>query len=236
MMITRRTFLMLATFLLALSISLISCVPQAEPTADPRIIATIEALDEKRLTREKELASMDIPQIVEELQQESKRGVEPFNSMPYKEIIARGEEAGPELFKLLKAADRSSILGLLALRQVDKGLYSELDPDFRMNVLIDTLVTSRTFNIWGMPHLYWEDAAMALIDEGRVALEMLKPIINDTREAPMWGSEEVLEYQTYAYRVRDYAWAISLAILGEEVKIPTSPEDRDKLINEMFGR
>ena len=235
-MITRRIFLMLATVLITLSILLVSCAPQVEPTPDPGIIATLEALEEKRLSREKELASMDVSQIVQELRQESKRGVEQFNSMPYKEIIARGDEVGPELSKLLTEADRTSILGLLALRQVDKERYSKLDPDFRINVLIDTLATSRTFNIWGLPHLYWEDAAMALMDEGREALELLRPIIDDTREAPMWGSEEVLESQAYSYRVRDYAWAISIMILGEEIEIPTSPEARDKLINEIFNR
>jgi hypothetical protein len=233
---TRRLFMVLG---IGLGILMAACTPQTKPTPDQQdqeIRATVEALDAKRQAREKELAAMDVPQLVEELQQESERGVEPFNSMPFDEIVTRGREAAPELFKLLEAPDRRSILGLLALRQIDKDLYGELDPAFRVEVLVDTLRTSQTFNIWGLPHLYWEDAARALIGEGRQALDALRPLLEDHRPAPMWGSEEVLESQAYSYRVSDYAWAISMSILGEEVRIPMSPEERDKLIGEMINR
>lgn len=236
---TRGFFTTLATALAIFTLLIVSCAPQVEPTPDQQdqeIITQLDELDAKRQAREKELAAMDVPQLAEELRSDSERGVEPFNSMPYAEMISRGEKAAPELFESLTDVDRTSILGMLALRQIDSGLYGKLGSDFRVSVLIDTLVTSRTFNIWGMPHLYWEDAATATIDEGREALEPLMALLLDRREAPMWGSEEVMEFQQYSYRVQDYAWGLSMAILGEEIEIPMAPEARDKLIDEMLDR
>jgi hypothetical protein len=62
----------------------------------------------------------------------------------------------------------------------------------------------------------------------------LKKLLDDKREAPMWGQEEVVEYRTYGYRVRDYAWALILAIRGEKLEIPTEPAKRDELIARML--
>ena len=46
----------------------------------------------------------------------------------------------------------------------------------------------------------------------------------------MWGSDEVVEYNRYKYRVCDYAWAMLNEIRDKKVEIPTDPAERDKLI------
>lgn len=235
-MIARLSAISLVMALVAVTLLPVGCQQvgktEAERELDDRI-EQLEELAEKRQAREKELAAMEVPQLVRELRNESERGVEPFNSMPYRELTSRGRKAAPELKTLLRDANRTSFLGLLALRQMDPTLYRELEPPFRVSVLIDALRTSDYFNAWGLPHLYWEDAAQAVIDEGQAARDLLKALLDDRRPAPMWGSEEVLEYQKYSYRVRDYAWALLKAIQGEEVEIPTDPKMRDNLISEL---
>jgi len=176
---------------------------------------------------------MNTAQLFEILQQESIEGKEPYNSMAYSELVSRGEQAAPELQSLLRNDDQSSLLGLLALREMDQTLYRQLDSAFRINVLVDALQNSKYFNTWGLPHLYWEEAAQSIIDEGEAAQEPLMLLLDDTRPAPMWGEEEVVESNAYAYRVRDYAWALILAIRGNDLAIPTDPAQRDELIKEM---
>lgn len=154
--------------------------------------------------------------------------------MAFKELASRQGTAAAELKTQLRAPDRSSFLGLLALRQMGSA-YRELDAEFRVAVLVDALGSSRSFNTWGLPHLYWEDAARAIIDEGPQAEKALLPLLADARPAPSWGSEQAMEYRTYQYRVSDCAWALLRAIRGETGIIPTNPKDRDELIKRVVG-
>jgi hypothetical protein len=212
-----------------------TCAPAAKkPPKFTEIEGQLQEMAKKRETYQKELAQMNPAQLYEILQKESLAGREPYNSMAYTELVSRGEKASPELQSLLKQPDRSSLLGLLALRDMDQGLYRKLEPSFRIVVLVEALEKSEYFNSWGLPHLYWESAAKALIAEGRAAEDSLKKLLDDERPAPMWGQEEVIEYRTYSYRVRDYAWALILAIRQEKQEIPTEPAKRDELIARML--
>jgi hypothetical protein len=190
----------------------------------------VAALAQKRLTHEKELAAMNVTQLARELQAESVRGLEPFNSMSYSAMVSRGRDVAAQLRAELRDSTRNSFLGLLALRAMDSTQYAALAPAFRADVLLDALRTSRFFNAWGMPHTGWEDAAKALIAEGRAAEPGLTRLLDDRRPAPMWGSEDVAEYQRYGYRVRDYAWAMLREIRGEKGSIPLDALARDSLI------
>ena len=195
----------------------------------------LESFTALRQQRQAELGAMDVEQLAGELAKDSEKGVEPFNSMPFAEMVSRGREAAVALESQLVAHDRSSFLGLLALRAVDAATYAGLKPAFRVAVLVDDLRESTYFNAWGLPHLYWEDAGKALIDEGRTAVEPLTALLTDSRPAPMWGEEEVVEYQRYEYRVKDYAWALLRAISGHAGAIPVDASTRDTMINELIG-
>ena len=67
-----------------------------------------------------------------------------------------------------------------------------------------------------------------------MVVEALKPLLEDKHPAPVWGSEEVLEYQKYQYRVCDYTMALINAITQRKIEIPTDPGARDKIIDEMI--
>jgi hypothetical protein len=85
------------------------------------------------------------------------------------------------------------------------------------------------FNTWGLPHIKWEEAAQAIIDEGSAAEKALVPLLTDKRDAPVWGGEDFAEYQRYRYRVCDYAWAMLNEIRGQKIPIPQDPAERDRL-------
>jgi hypothetical protein len=198
----------------------------------------LEELEAKRAATVQKLVAMNTEELAAVLAADSEKGREPFNSMALAEAVTRGSDFPAQLSALLRDADRRSFLALVALRTMKSDRYAELDSQFRVAVLVDALATSKTFNTWGLPHLYWEDSAEAIIDESENAVPALKELLRDTRDAPMWGSEEVVEYELYKYRVCDYAWALLNEIRGEAKKdgIPKDPKDRDVLIDEMLGR
>lgn len=183
-----------------------------------------------------EYKAMQIPQLAQKLEADSLKSIEPFNSLAYREVVSRGPSAGRELASFVKNPDRSSFLTLVAVRKVNQDVYASISDKTRATILVDALRNSKSFNTWGLPHLYWEDSAKAIIELQGAAVDPLRSLLGDKREAPVWGGEEYQEYQTYKYRVNDYAWALLLAIQNKKVEIPTDPATRDKLISEELGR
>lgn len=195
--------------------------------------ARTPALDDakkKREERTQQLKAMNVPQLAAEMERESQKGLEPFNSTSFAEAVARGAGAADELAAQIKKPDRSSLLGLVALHRINQERYRGLDQNLRVSALVDALKTSKNFNTWGLPHVKWEEAAQVLISEGQAAERQLLPLLSDERPAPVWGSEDYAEYERYKYRVRDYAWALLLAIRNQKQEIPESPAERDQLI------
>jgi hypothetical protein len=218
--------------LAALSVVLIvgGCVaggstPSSQSDQDKELQRLLALHDE----HQKSLDAMDVPALAAELVKDANRGREPFNSSAFAEMVSRRESAG-QLAGLIRTGDRSSLLELLAVRQMDAGIYGQLPQEQRIAILVDALRTAETFNSWGLPHLYWEEPARAIIDEGQAAELALGPLLSDKRPAPMWGEDEVVESRAYQYRVMDYALALILAIRKSDQVIPIDPADRDRLI------
>jgi len=196
----------------------------------------LEQAQQKREDRTKELKAMDVPRLAQELATESQQGNEPFNSLTFTEIVSRGETAADVLAPLITKPDRSSLFALLALRKMSPNRYKQLTSELRVDTLVDALKSSRYFNTWGLPHLHWEDAAKALIEEGRATEKALQVLLSDKRDAPVWGGEDFAEYQRYKYRVCDYAWALLNEIRGQKITIPENPVERDRLQKAAGGR
>src|SRR5258707_10232708 len=148
--------------------------------------------------------------------------------MAYTEAVSRGEATAPALAKTIVKTDRSSLLTLLVVRKASSSAYNSIETAKRVAVLTESLRTSKSFNTWGMPHVKWEYAAESLIAEGQAAEKPLTALLEDRREAPVWGSEDYLEYEQYKYRVCDYAWALLAAIRKQQIEISPNPEVRDR--------
>jgi hypothetical protein len=195
----------------------------------------LDALAQKREARQRELAAMSFDELSRTLRDEAGRnsamGAEPFNSMAYAEMVKRGDKVAQSLTELF-GKDGNDLFNLLALRTVSRPGYDGVDPQRRADILIAALAKSIYFNTWGMPHLDWYDAAQAILELGKQAEPGLRQLLDDSRPAPSWGSEEAAEYEAYKYRVRDYAWALLREIGGaKHGDIPQDPADRDKLID-----
>jgi hypothetical protein len=225
----------LAIAVVAIAANLHGCQQRSGGSNSPAVtekLKDLNSLQEKRISYEKRLKGMSVTQLVAEMSSDSQKGREQFNSAAYRETVSRGAPAASEIKAQLTGADRGSLLGLLAIRQLDTEQYRSLTPAFRMGVLIDALKTSKYFNVWGVPGLYWEEAAKALIEEGEAAAPSLAALLRDTRPAPVFGSEGAAVNQQYHYRVCDYAWALLNEARHKKLEIPTDPNERDRLIEE----
>jgi len=189
----------------------------------------LEQAQQKRDAHIQQLKAMDVPHLAQQLSVESQKGREPFNSATFTEMVSRGRDGATALAPLIMQPDRSSLLSLLALRKMSPEQYKQLKPELRVSILTNSLKTQQYFNTFGTPNDHWEDAAKAIIEEGRAAEKPLFAMLNDHRDAPVWGSELFMEYKRYKYRVSDYAWALLNEIRGQKIQIPEDPAARDRL-------
>src|SRR5258706_1083614 len=196
--------------------------------------AELQSLQETRENHAKQLRGTDVKQLAQELAADSEKGREPFNSAAYRETVSRGEGAAGDLKQALTRNDQSSLLALLALRRVSPAQYHSLEPAFRVNVLVSALQKSKYFNTWGIPCVYWEDAANAIVEEGSAAESALRPLLRDQRPAPVFGSEGATVDAQFHYRVSDYAFALQNDIRHQKCEPMANPGDRDRAMEQML--
>ncbi len=175
--------------------------------------------------------AMDNATLLNHLVEQSKALREPFNSLAYRELKTRTNVDANALTALVKENQNAGgLLPLLLLRKHDK-TYIGVSAETRAKVLTDALQASKTFNTWGLPNVYLEDASNAMIEAGRSAVPALKRMLGETRPAPLFGSKEYTLAQHYKYRLCDYALFFLKRIEGDaQFTLPTTSEERDALI------
>lgn len=217
---------------------LCSCkAPPETRRTQARRAAHVKRMDKLEVRRQQTLTVIrgsPLSSLVVKMDENAEKGREPFNSPAYREVTKNRTEQGPALLEEIGKQKTASYISLLALRRINPKGYQSLDQNLKLNALLKEFGRSKSYNRWGLPHLYWEEAAKALIELGRAAEPGLKRYLDDRSPAPVWGSEEFLEYTAYKYRRCDYALALLMEIRGVSVKeLPRSPAERDVLIEKM---
>jgi hypothetical protein len=179
--------------------------------------------------------AMDNPTLLKKLMDQSAAQREPFNSLAYRELKTRTDVDSNSLVAMVKAnGNATGLLPLLLLRKLNNEAYLGVPAELRAKILTDALQESKNFNTWGLPHLYLEDASHAMIEAGKSTVPALTRMLSDTRPAPLFGSQEYMEYQRYKYRLCDYALFFLEKIQGNtDFRMPVSVADRDALIQKM---
>jgi hypothetical protein len=115
--------------------------------------------------------AMDNAALLKKLEEQSARKREPFNSLAYRELVTRKNVDPKELVAIInEKSNADSLLPLLLLRKLDENTYAQIPADVRCGILTDALETSKTFNTWGLPGFYLEDASKATAVGRRHAL------------------------------------------------------------------
>lgn len=179
--------------------------------------------------------AMDNAALINKLVEQSARKREPFNSLAYRELVARTNVDSKALADIVNEKKNSdAILPLLLLRKLDNKAYLQIPAEVRAGVLTDALSKSQTFNMWGMPNFYLEDASKALMESGESVYPGLRRMLADTRPAPVYGSKAYMIYTHYQFRLCDYALFYLKRMQGDaNFVLPVSVADRDALIKAM---
>jgi hypothetical protein len=103
----------------------------------------------------------------------------------------------------------------------------------RAKVLAATLAEHRQLNDFGYlapDGSYDGPAALALLELGRAAIPALRPLLDDTSQAFLSGSEEATMAKLYGYRRADFAFRSLAQIVGEDATFEKDPARRDEAI------
>jgi hypothetical protein len=176
------------------------------------------------------------PSITAQLVAESKAGLSLVESkiLPTAQFDRDDAQAAEEYIHNHK--DYTAYHLLFALRKAAPDLYGSIPDSTRASILCSTLQNSRYLNDWGYlePNESFDgEAAIALLATGRKALDCLKAILDDEREAPLFGTEEATMSSTYRYRRKDFAYRYILLALGRPSRFRPVPSERDQDIREL---
>lgn len=227
-----------STYSLLILLSITIAMPlkaQVKVSTEKQHMAQLSALKVKRDSTLRLMKEMPVKSLVIQMDKDAKMQMAPFNSSAFREITTNRKSDGNELFKEIENSRETGYISILALRKINPEAYNKLKQDAVCSVLIEQFSVTKSYNMWGLPHLYWEEAAKAIIECGKYAEDSLKKFLADKSPAPVWGSEEGLEYEAYMYRRCDYALALIMAIRGEDTReISKSAEKRDAIIKDLI--
>src|SRR5690349_14385058 len=127
-MSTRKIMLSVPVLFAGLMITMSCKRPETQATSTNRVenqqivntrTPVLEQAKQKREARTRDLKAMDVQHLAHELEVESQKNIEPFNSLAFAEAVSRGEGLGGGLVPLITRPDRSSLFALLALHKVN---------------------------------------------------------------------------------------------------------------------
>jgi hypothetical protein len=102
------------------------------------------------------------------------------------------------------------------------------------------LATSIALNDWGFLDTGMEyqaprgaEAARALVELGKGAIPYLRPMLDDSRQITVFGSEAATNAKVQQHRRCDYAYALITWLLGRPEKLPLEVSARDVQILRM---
>ncbi len=220
---------LLFLFSILLSVNVI-VAQEDEEAKKAEHLKELEALRVKRDSTLSILSEMKLTELVDQMNKDSQTR-EHFNSPAYREMIRKRKAQSQDLFDIISKNEVVTYIPLMALMKINREAYEQTDPQVRLAALKEAFKQTKMYNRWGIPHLYWQAPAKAMIGLGKVAEATLKTFLVDKTPADIFGHEEELEIEAYKYRRCDYALAMLMAIRNQDVKeISRDPKQRDAII------
>lgn len=134
-------------------------------------------------------------------------------------------------------SDYTGYHALFALRRNYPDTYKSLDNHTKASVLSSALKNLEFMNDWG--HLTPSDssgaeAGGAVIEIGKRAIDLLKPLLNDKRPAPCLEFESATLSNFYHYRRADFAHFLISRIAGRPFVFEKDVQKRDLQIEALL--
>ena len=133
--------------------------------------------------------------------------------------------------------DHTSYHVLFALRRQAPEAYKEIPNGTKAAILTAALGQINYLNDWGylLPPdgSHDDEAARALLETGKDAIEPLKKLLDDRKPAPLFGSQAATLGTSYNYRRCDFAYRYLSLLLGRDPVFRATPEERDKEVAQL---
>lgn len=137
------------------------------------------------------------------------------------------------LLEKVFAGRPSAFIALEALRESDPRAFCQIPVRQRAEIYVAELRRNIFFNAWGLPGHMLTPTSQALIALGEDAVPALAPLLADTSEAPLHGSEDATTSSAYGNRICDYAWVFISEIRNLKYDYSERPADRDPAIESL---
>ena len=177
--------------------------------------------------------------MLDRLIEDSKNGLALIESAALAETQLDATSALEARHYVTQSKDATAYHLLFALQTHAPDVYRALPADVRAAVLCGALGQLKWLNDWGYldpSESYDGRAAKALLETGASALLCLRPLLEDLRPAPLFGSEEATMSHMYKYRRADFAYRYISLISGHEPGFEPNPDQRDPSIRQLAER
>ncbi|HBB87626.1 MAG TPA: hypothetical protein DC047_08440 [Blastocatellia bacterium] len=166
----------------------------------------------------------------EQLHEDVAQAVPPFAADSITLARKMGSAAAPVLLEQINPQGEASFLALEALREAAPEVFHSLPSRLCADIYAEALRTGDFYNTWGVPGHQLTDTANAFIGLGETAVAVLRPLLDDKRDAPLSGSHEATTSKIYGNRLCDYAWVLISEIMGRPYVYSQDPAERDQAI------
>jgi hypothetical protein len=155
-------------------------------------------------------------------------------SKAYRDARFDDAERGQAVGWITANPHANALLLMLALRREAPDAYATIPADARARVLAAALAERAVLNDFG-----WigergaghdHEAGQALLELGAAAIPALTPLLDDTSEAPLDGSEEATLAEELGLRRADFAYRYLARIAGRDPEFDNDPAVRDEQI------
>jgi hypothetical protein len=185
----------------------------------------------RRMLPRSQLVNLD--DLDAQLEQDTAGQAPPFGARSVQLARDLGPAATDLLLDRINRAAPSAFLALEALRASDPQAFERIPAEQRARIYADALRESLFFNAWGLPGYKLTDTALAFIALGEPAVTALTPLLGDSAQAPLEGSEDSTTSSAYGNRICDYAWVFINEIRKKDYAYPESVAERDQGIRDL---
>ena len=168
--------------------------------------------------------------MIDPLVAESKQGTALMKSATLPGIKLSSSDSEVVRDYIISHQDHSAYHLLFALRRHALDAYRQVPNATKALVSADALGHQAYLNDWGYldpSGSHDGEAAQTLLQLGHDALPPLIPLLDDSRPASLFGSEQAALNSMYNYRRKDFAYRYLALLMGRQPAFDADPRARD---------
>jgi hypothetical protein len=177
--------------------------------------------------------------VLDQLVADSRRHITAMESTALQNLTLQPADAHALAAYVQSHPDDTAYHALVALRRAGGPEFDQISARTKAAIFCSALATQVYLNDWGYldpNEPYDGEEARFLLEQGDAARSCLVRLLDDSRPAPLFGSEEATMSHTFQYRRCDFAYRYLSQILGLKPTFDPDPKRRDADITQLKKR